>query len=47
MILENASPAKRLHGGVKFIEEIPKNASGKILRRVLRERVKNMGKSKL
>jgi 4-coumarate--CoA ligase len=27
---------KRLRGGVKFVEEIPKNGSGKILRRLLR-----------
>lgn len=32
-----ASPAKRLHGGVIFVDEIPKNPSGKILRRQLRE----------
>jgi acyl-CoA synthetase (AMP-forming)/AMP-acid ligase II len=31
---------KRLRGGIRFIEEIPKSASGKILRRVLKERVK-------
>ncbi|XP_053661541.1 uncharacterized protein LOC128710510 [Anopheles marshallii] len=31
-----ASPAKRLHGGVRFVSEIPKNVSGKILRRELR-----------
>lgn len=40
------STPKRLHGGVKFINEIPKNPSGKILRRVLREMVK-VQKSKL
>ena len=28
---------KRLDGGVKFVEAIPKNASGKILKRLLRE----------
>ena len=28
---------KRLRGGVHFVKEIPKNASGKILRRVLRQ----------
>lgn len=36
-IHEKASPAKRLHGGVIFIDEIPKNPSGKILRRQLRQ----------
>lgn len=29
---------KRLRGGVKFTDEIPKSASGKILRRVLKTR---------
>lgn len=43
----NASPAKRLHGGVRFIKEIPRNPSGKILRRELRELVKQDFKSKL
>jgi acyl-coenzyme A synthetase/AMP-(fatty) acid ligase len=28
---------KRLRGGVRFVKEIPKNASGKILRRVLKQ----------
>lgn len=31
------SPAKRLHGGVIFTDAIPKNPSGKILRRELRD----------
>lgn len=31
---------KRLRGGVRFIAEIPKSASGKILRRVLKDKVK-------
>ncbi|KPM46080.1 hypothetical protein AK830_g521 [Neonectria ditissima] len=31
---------KKLRGGVQFLKEIPKSASGKILRRVLRDRVK-------
>ncbi|KAH8414503.1 hypothetical protein KR215_007682 [Drosophila sulfurigaster] len=43
---ERASPAKRIRGGVIFVEEIPKNPSGKILRRVLREMLKKP-KSKL
>lgn len=31
---------KRLRGGVRFVDEVPKSASGKILRRVLKERAK-------
>lgn len=34
---KDASPAKKLRGGVIFIDEIPKNPSGKILRRQLRD----------
>ena len=34
----NVAPYKRLHGGIEFIDEIPKTASGKILRRLLVER---------
>ncbi|XP_055850186.1 uncharacterized protein LOC129914807 [Episyrphus balteatus] len=45
-VADNASPAKRLRGGVRFVDEIPKNASGKILRRVLRDML-NKPKSKL
>jgi 4-coumarate--CoA ligase len=29
---------KRLRGGVRFVDEVPKSASGKILRRLLKER---------
>ncbi|KAI5286621.1 hypothetical protein KEM54_006639 [Ascosphaera aggregata] len=39
-ISERVHKTKRLTGGVKFIDAIPKNASGKILRRVLREKAK-------
>ena len=28
---------KRLTGGIKFVSEIPRTASGKILKRILRE----------
>ena len=31
---------KRLAGGVKFVEAIPKNPSGKILRKILRDQAK-------
>lgn len=43
---EKMSHAKRLHGGVRFIDSIPKNITGKILRRELRELAKDI-KSKL
>lgn len=33
-------PPKRLRGGVRFVKEIPKSASGKILRRIVREQAK-------
>ncbi|KAL1958303.1 hypothetical protein VTO42DRAFT_4620 [Malbranchea cinnamomea] len=34
------APHKRLRGGVKFVDQIPKSASGKILRRLLKEEAK-------
>ncbi|XP_023295305.2 4-coumarate--CoA ligase 1 [Lucilia cuprina] len=46
-VAERASPAKKLRGGVMFVDEIPKNPSGKILRRVLRDMLKKKTKSKL
>lgn len=47
-VAERTSPAKRLRGGVKFVKEIAKNPSGKILRRVLRDSLqKDNIKSKL
>uniref|UniRef100_A0A182QGS8 Luciferin 4-monooxygenase n=1 Tax=Anopheles farauti TaxID=69004 RepID=A0A182QGS8_9DIPT len=39
-VQERASAAKRLHGGVQFIDAIPKNLSGKVLRRELREQAR-------
>jgi acyl-CoA synthetase (AMP-forming)/AMP-acid ligase II len=38
---------KRLRGGVVFVEEIPKSASGKILRRVLKDRAREEGERKV
>lgn len=38
-VKERVAPYKRLDGGVVFIDAIPKSASGKILRRILRDQV--------
>lgn len=38
---------KDLTGGVRFVDSIPKNASGKILKRLLREEAEREGKGKL
>ena len=37
---ERVAPFKRLEGGVRFIDQVPKSASGKILRRMLVEQVR-------
>lgn len=42
--LGKLSKPKHLHGGVRFLDEIPKSMTGKILRRVLREMVKPKSK---
>ena len=39
-VATNVARHKRLTGGVRFIDAIPKNPSGKILRRFLREQAK-------
>lgn len=39
-LAERVSRAKRLDGGIVFLEAIPKNPSGKILRKELRDRAK-------
>lgn len=38
-VKERVAAYKRLDGGVVFVDAVPKSASGKILRRVLREQV--------
>lgn len=43
---ERLSNPKRLHGGIKFVDAIPKSLTGKILRRVLRNMATDL-KSKL
>jgi 4-coumarate--CoA ligase len=37
---QKVAPYKRLRGGIRFIDEIPKSAAGKVLRRVLAEQAK-------
>jgi len=44
---ERLASYKQLEGGVVFVEAIPKNASGKILKRMLREQAKKEMASKL
>lgn len=39
-VAESKASYKQLRGGVVFVQELPKNAIGKILRRELRERAK-------
>ncbi|CAB3245736.1 unnamed protein product [Arctia plantaginis] len=41
------SSSSRLHGGVIFVDEIPKNPSGKILRRALKQKLLQKSKSHL
>lgn len=36
-VLENVSVQKRLYGGVRFVEELPKNATGKTVRKALKQ----------
>jgi 4-coumarate--CoA ligase len=39
-VADRLAPYKQLRGGVVFVEELPKSAIGKILRRQLREEAK-------
>lgn len=45
-IIDRLSKPKHLHGGIRFLDAIPKSLTGKILRRVLRDMAKHP-KSKL
>ncbi|CAI2174496.1 11998_t:CDS:2, partial [Funneliformis geosporum] len=38
---DQVAPHKKLRGGIIYIDQIPKSASGKILRRILREKAKS------
>ena len=40
-VAERVAQHKKLRGGVQFVESIPKTASGKILRRVLKGMVES------
>ena len=44
---ERTSRHKWLEGGVEFLEAVPKNPSGKILRKELKERIRRRGGAKL
>ncbi|CAI7671829.1 unnamed protein product [Penicillium palitans] len=43
---KRVAPHKRLRGGVCFVDEIPRNPSGKILRRMIRARLNENGMSR-
>ena len=43
-VAERVAPAKRLRGGVVFLDAIPKSPAGKILRRILRDVAKRAAK---
>ena len=40
-VAKKVQPQKKLRGGVEFVDQIPKSASGKILRRLLRKNEKH------
>lgn len=41
LISENVSVQKRLYGGVRFVNDLPKNPSGKVLRKALRQIIRD------
>lgn len=42
-VAERIANHKRLRGGIRFLDVIPKSPSGKILRRILRDQAKKEG----
>ena len=45
---DKIAPYKRLRGGIEFVTSVPKSASGKILRRILKDEYKKKNiKSKI
>lgn len=46
-VADHKTKYKWLAGGVEFVDNIPKNASGKLLRRVLRDQVRARAQAKL
>lgn len=44
-VKERVAPVKQLTGGVVFLDAIPKNASGKILRNVLKKMAQREAKT--
>jgi len=39
-VATQVAPHKKLRGGIRFVEQVPKSPSGKVLRRVMREQAK-------
>lgn len=42
-VSDSKAPYKWLSGGVAFVDTIPRNPSGKLLRRLLRDEAKKLG----
>ena len=39
-LAKQVAPHKKLRGGILFVDQVPKSASGKILRRLLRDQAR-------